>query len=360
MSVSVRRPFLLALAFSLMLHLVLLLTPGWGMPLVDEAANLPSLDAKLLPLAQTAAPVMPQPVPVKRRTPQEKPAALPQTSGAPPASTDAPVAENLAQAPEALPTAQPDKPQPDAVPDDAAGQAGAVPPVPQGFPSVTPTFDPAVARAWPQRGRILFEVTRGDSNFVVGQAEHRWQHDGATYQLRAVTETVGIAALLRPAMVVQESRGNLVATGLQPLEFKNERDGKRKLLLRFDPVQGRLTLDSGAEVAMNEPVQDLLSMLYQLSTMPHDAQEFAITVATGRKLARHVVRVAETTRLETPFGSRSVLHLIMPPANGVTNDDSTEVWLDIATRLPLKIRHRDRKGEVYDQTAIAVELDNTQ
>ncbi|MDO9602350.1 MAG: DUF3108 domain-containing protein, partial [Rhodocyclaceae bacterium] len=110
----------------------------------------------------------------------------------------------------------------------------------------------------------------------------------------------------------------------------------------------------------NEPVQDLLSMLYQLSTMPHDTKEFAITVATGRKLARHVVRVAETTQLETPFGTRSVLHLVMPPADGVTHDDSTEVWLDISTRLPLKIRHRDRKGEVFDQTATAVELDNPQ
>jgi hypothetical protein len=352
MSGTVRRPFLLALVFSLMLHLVLLLTPGWGMPLLDEAANLQSLDATLLPLAQAAAPLLPQPVPVKRRTPTEKPAAPLQTSGDPPESTDAPVAENLAQAPEETPTALPDNPQPDAVPDDAAGQAGAVPPA--------PTFDPVVARAWPQRGRIRFEVTRGDSNFVVGQAEHRWQHDGATYQLRAVTETVGIAALLRPAMVVQESRGNLVATGLQPLEFKNERDGKRKLLLRFDPVQGRLTTDSGTAVAMSEPTQDLLSMLYQLSTMPHDAKEFAITVATGRKLARHVVRVAEITQLDTPFGTRSVRHLILPPADGVTNDDSTEVWLDVVTRLPLKIRHRDRKGEIYDQTATTVELENTQ
>jgi hypothetical protein len=338
-NVSVRRPFLLALALSLMLHLVLLLVPGWGMPMADEATNLPSLDAQLLPLAQTAAPVVPQPVPVKRRAPRE-------TSVAPPEPVVTPLAESVTAVSEPAPPVLPEDAQPD------TPAADAVPPA--------PTFDPAVARAWPQRGRIRFAVTRGAGGFIVGQAEHRWQHDGTTYQLHAVTETVGIAALLRPAMVVQESRGNLVATGLQPLEFKNERDGKRKLLLRFDPVQGRLTLDSGAEVAMNEPVQDLLSMLYQLSTMPHDAKEFAITVATGRKLARHVVRVAETTQLETPFGTRSVLHLIMPPADGVTHDDSTEVWLDIATRLPLKIRHRDRKGEVFDQTATAVELDNPQ
>ncbi|MBA3033597.1 MAG: DUF3108 domain-containing protein [Gammaproteobacteria bacterium] len=345
MNVAVRRPFLLALVFSLMLHLLALLVPGWGLP-ADEITDLKSLDATLLPLAQAAVPATPPVAPARKPAPKKMPSVPPQTAEDPPASVATPVAESLAEAPEVTPPALPDEPQPDAT------AADAVPPA--------PTYDPAVARAWPQRGRIRFEVTRGESGFIVGQAEHRWQHDGATYQLRAVTETVGIAALLRPAMVVQESRGNLVATGLQPLEFRNERDGKRKLLLRFDPVQGRLTTDSGEAVAMSEPAQDLLSMLYQLSTMPHDAKEFAITVATGRKLTRHVVRVAETTQLATPFGSRSVLHLILPPADGVTNDDSTEVWLDIATRLPLKIRHRDRKGEIYDQTAIAVELENTQ
>lgn len=359
MSVAVRKPFLFALALSLMLHLVLLLAPGWGMLQVDEAAHPQSLDATLLPLAQAAAPAMPPSVPVKRRIPTEKPAAPAQISEAPPEQVAMPLAESVVEAPKPAPPVLPEDRQPDTSAADAVAPA---PTFAGGTPNMAPapTFAPVFARAWPLRGRIRFEVTRGDSHFVVGQAEHRWQHDGTTYQLRAVTETVGIAALLKPAMVVQESRGNLVATGLQPLEFKNERDGKRKLLLRFDPVHGRLTSDTGGEMPMSEPAQDLLSMLYQLSTMPHDAKEFALTVATGRKLARHVVRVAETTQLDTPFGSRSVLHLILSPAAGVTNDDSTEVWLDSATRLPLKIRHRDRKGDVYDQTATAVELDNPQ
>lgn len=356
MSVSVRRPFLLALAFSLMLHLVLLLAPGWGMPLVDEAENLPSLDAKLLPLVQTAAQVMPQPVPVKRRTPQEKPAALLQTSGDPPASTDAPVAENLAQAPEAIPTAQPDKPQPDAVPDDAAGQAGAVPPA--------PTFATGFAGVWPQRGRIRFSVTRGADGFIVGQAEHRWQHDGTTYQLRAVTETVGIAALFKPVAVVQESRGVFVAVGLQPLEFSAERGSKPRLTLRLDPAEQRLFSGSGESSgeAMTNQTQDLLSLFYQLGALPPGTGESAVMVATGRKIERHTILLLGTLTLDTAFGPRNVQHFKLPGNRvaGAAHEESTEVWLDIATRLPLKIRHRDRKGEVYDQTATAVELDNPQ
>ena len=45
---------------------------------------------------------------------------------------------------------------------------------------------------------------------------------------------------------------------------------------------------------------------------------------------------------------------------GGPTEDSTEIWLDTMTRLPLKIRHRDRKGEVFDQTATTVQLDNTE
>jgi negative regulator of sigma E activity len=39
--------------------------------------------------------------------------------------------------------------------------------------------------------------------------------------------------------------------------------------------------------------------------------------------------------------------------------DATEIWLDEETRLPLKISHRDRKGEVYDQVATHIEMEKT-
>lgn len=346
-----RLSFQLALAFSLLLHGAVLLAPGWELSPAEAATALRPLDATLAPLAQVAAPGVPQAVPVKRPAP--RPLADPQqpaTARKQHETVAVPVAESVAVAPELPPSSIPGgEPREAAEPD-------AVPP--------EPTFTTAFADVWPQRGRIRFEVTRGDGGFIVGQAEHRWQHDGATYQLRAVTETVGIAALFKPAAVVQESRGAFVATGLQPLEFKADLNRKPRLTLRLDPDLQRLFSgdggDGGDGQAMTGQTQDMLSLLYQLGALPPGKTEFVVMVATGRKIERHTVLLLETLTLDTAFGARTVQHLKLPgkPGAGVGHDESTEVWLDIVTRLPLKIRHRDRKGEVFDQTAMAVELGN--
>ena len=339
MNGGVRLQFQFALAFSLMLHLAVLASPGWELHLAEDAMGMQSLDAKLLPLAsQPAAPAVQQAAPVQKRAPR-RPLAPPESAG----SKQAPVKEAAEDAAE------------DAAVDSAVAAADAVPDTPAQA-EAAPTFTTAFASIWPQRGRIRFDVTKGDSHFVVGQAEHRWQHDGTTYQLRAITETVGIVALIKPATALQESRGNFVAAGLQPLEFKAERNGKLHLNLHIDPA------DTDASPAMTGQTQDLLSLLYQLGALPPGGTEFAVLVATGRKIERHTILLLETLTLDTAFGARQVQHLKLPGNQivGAAHDESTEVWLDIATRLPLKIRHRDKKGEVFDLTATAVELDQPQ
>jgi hypothetical protein len=153
---------------------------------------------------------------------------------------------------------------------------------------------------------------------------------------------------------VQESRGLFAATGLQPLEFKNERDGKLKDSVRFDLEQRRIFLGNGQSAALGASVQDLLSLFYQLGAAALDVAEFTMTVATGRKVANYLVTVGETLKLDTPLGERSVRHLKVA---GASRDDATEIWFDTLTHLPMKIRHRDRKGEVFDQIATAIELE---
>jgi hypothetical protein len=155
-----------------------------------------------------------------------------------------------------------------------------------------------------------------------------------------------LAALFQPVQVMQSSRGNFTATGLQPLEFKTERDGKPKVSTRFD------TLENTAA-----PVQDMLSLFYQLGAVSFDVPEFAVKIQTGRKVAKFVVMVGETLTLDLPLGTYTVRHLKIA---GGKNEDSTEIWLDTVSRLPLKIRHRDRKGEVFDQIATTITLEKTE
>jgi hypothetical protein len=232
-------------------------------------------------------------------------------------------------------------PESPVVPEPASA---AVPPVPQGFPSVTPTF--AYASLWPKNGRIVYQVTRGDGGLIVGQGEHRWSHDEQSYELHAVAETTGLAALFRPVQVTQTSRGVFSANGLQPQEFRTERDGKPKSEVRFDAPH---------DAAL--PVQDLLSLFYQLGAASFDVPEFTILVKTGRKVSKFAVVVGEIMKLDSPLGEREVRHLKIA---GRSNEDSTEIWLDTLTRLPLKIRHRDRRGEVFDQIATTITLEKTE
>jgi hypothetical protein len=203
----------------------------------------------------------------------------------------------------------------------------------------------------------VFEVTRGEDGLIVGRSEHAWSHDGSSYRLRAVTETTGLAALFRPARVEQESRGGFDAEGLRPFEFEALRDGKPKDSVRFEPEQGRIRFGRGGATAFVPVVQDMLSLFYQLGATKLDGPRAGIAVATGRKVATFAVAVGEVEELETPLGPYRARHLKIA---GTAAEDATEIWLDVQSRLPLRIRHRDRKGEVYDQRVTLIELDPPQ
>ncbi len=323
MNDQVRRPFWLALVASLMLHVGALAAPGWGLPFSEDEPDLATIDATLAIPKPRPAQAAPEPVPKPK--PRPKPVA------------NAPVENAVAM------------PQQETMPEPAASQTEATPAVP---PAPTIVY----ADTFPRSGRIIFQVTRGESGLIVGQAEHRWRHDGDQYELRALTQTIGLAALFRPAQVVQESRGRFVATGLQPLEFRVERDGKLKDSAQFDLAQRNIVLSGGTSAPLGDGVQDLLSLFYQLGAVPNDSDRFPMSVTTGRKVATYTVSFVATEQLDTPFGERPAQHLTI---TGSSRDENTEVWLDTASRLPLKIRYRDRKGEIFDQKITAIELDKT-
>lgn len=329
MNDRVRRPFWLALAASLMLHAAMLASPGWGLPFSEDEPGATLLDAQLaIPQAARTA----TPLPAAKPPPRPRPPPAPKAAPAP--------VENAVAMPQ---------PDPAPVTSEPAVAAEVAQPDP---PLRTVTY----ADSFPRNGRIVFQVTRGESGLIVGQAEHRWQHDGENYQLRAVTETIGLAALFRPAQVAQESRGRFIASGLQPLEFRVERDGKPKESALFEPASGNIRFGGGNSAPFVNGMQDLLSLFYQLGAVPTDAPRFTVSVTTGRKLATFTVTQLATETLDTPFGERPAQHLAISGGNA---EENTEVWLDTASRLPLKIRYRDRKGEIFDQKIMALELDKT-
>lgn len=234
-----------------------------------------------------------------------------------------------------------------------AAFAAAVPPPP------TSGDDANFTLQWPRQGRAVFEVRHAGSGVVVGRSEHRWQHDGRRWSLRSVTEPAGLAALFSQARAVQESRGVFVSGGLQPLEFRTEKNSKPKDNARFDPLAGSIELGNGNRVSMTGKTQDLLSLFYQLGAEDLARPRFTLAVTTGRKLASYEVAVGTVETFESGVGQHQVRPLRIMPAGDTQSNESIEVWLDVTTRLPVRIRYRDRKGDVFDQKLMTLESGNT-
>jgi len=342
-------PFYLALAASLALHLGVLLSPGWDLPVDDTAAP---LDARLVPappvaVAPVGAVAPPRPHPVRRPRPATPPATSAATAEAPVAAVEPPAAP----------------------PDEshvAAAEPAAVPPAPtiDGPAETAPDAVPAaatpevvgIAQRWPRAGRIVYQVLRAKDGFVLGRSEHRWTHDGVTYQLHAEVETTGIVALFRKAKVIQESTGVIDPAGLHPVEFLTRRDERTPERVRFDTTDGRIWLGNSQSVAYDAAAQDLLSLIIQLALLAfEDGTRFPLTIATTRKVATYHVVVGSEQPLATPLGTLTTRHLTV--TGDAADEEVTEVWIDLTSRMPVKIRHRDRRGDVYDQLVDSIEVE---
>ncbi|HZV54478.1 MAG TPA: DUF3108 domain-containing protein [Rhodocyclaceae bacterium] len=327
---KVRRRFLWALAISLAVHLGVLSGPGWRLPL-DELLHEdePILDAHLVgqPRTSSSAPARPKPnaKPKQRRAPAPAPV------------------------------------------DDRKVSAGDTPPVadipvPVEQAAVAAEPEPAVAVvvpaeiALPRQLRIHYEVTMGENGFVIGEAIQELRHDGATYALSSTAATTGLAGLFRPAKVVNVSEGDVVAGGLRPREFRIERSRGESESARFDWQAGKVTLSGDRQFELEAGAQDMLSMFCQLALMvPTDAAVVSVPVVTGKKVERYAFAVVGEEKIATPRGERTTLHLRTRQAS---SKESTDVWLGLEdSRLPVKIRHVDRRGDMFEQIADKIEFD---
>lgn len=322
---KLKRPFLVALALSLALHLFVITGPAWELPTLDELLapdEGPPLEAHLV--------AHPGPVAVQRARPRPRqplPAPVPAaevgpgvTGGNPPESTP-PAAEPAAHEPEAV---------------------AALPAAPMTLPNFV---------------RIEYRVTMGEGAFPVGSAVEEVRHDGTHYSMRNSAETTGIVALFRRVKIVNVSAGDVVASGLQPREFWARRDNGKGEAAHLDWEAGEVRLASGKQYPLEPGTQDMLSMFAQLALIGIDGAVVSMPVATGKKVERYEFAVLGQEKIATPRGERLTLHLRNRQADG---KEATEVWLGLDdARLPIKIRHVDRRGDIFDQIAVSIEFEET-
>lgn len=344
-----KRSLLVALLASLLLHVLFVTAPGWqlGDLLPDEQGP---IEARLV--ARMAPKVEAPPAPRKSK-PRRKPKPAPPPRLVPPPAPEPTAAEAPAE-PEAPPAPEAEPPSAD-TPSEHAPEVATEPAVEPEL-AAAPVI-PDVAPNLPRRGRIVYTVSRGRSGFTIGRATNEWQHDGRHYRITATAETTGIAALFKSVKAVQTSEGKFEQGELRPERFHFDRGNGEVNSARFDWPAQQVTFGDGQVVSIAEGAEDFLSMFYQLAQAAQRGEGIVMAVATGKKVERYAFEWLGEETLSLPFGAVPAWHVRAQSAAG--GKDFTEVWLakDMAG-LPLKIRNTDRKGEVYEQTAEAIDYES--
>ncbi|HQU80410.1 MAG TPA: DUF3108 domain-containing protein [Azonexus sp.] len=275
---------------------------------------------------------------------------LPEPPAVPPEAVPAPPAEP------AKPAARPAKthklaiaaPAPHAVP--AAPETEPAPEITSEMPSTAtrPPAEPAKP-ILPATGTIRFAIYKESLGLQIGRAEHRWEFaEDGSYRLTGITETSGLAALFKPVRLQTESRGRMVAGGMQPDSYRTLKNGKdANENADFDWATSAVTLSRDGSVRPIAPgTQDILSLNYQLAYLGKLAEGSTLGVVTGKKYERYAIDSLGEEEIETPAGRFRTLHL------RAMTDSVTEIWIALdRQRLPVKIRFTDKKGESFEQVA---------
>lgn len=335
---SVRRHFVRgivwALAISLLLHVLLIMSPAWQLPNLDA---LLTNDATPIE-AHLVRHVVSHPAP--RRIAHRVPAPLP-----PPAS-DADTAIPQSNSVDAAPAADTVNPPPPPTNEQQ--------PAPE--PEMLPAAIPDVAFALPHRGRIRFSVSQGQDGFVLGKTTHEWHHDNHTYSMTGTTETTGLAALFRPIKIVQSSEGGFAKGELMPREFRDDRGDGTVNTASFDWDTLQVTLNGQQQVSIAGGAEDLLSMFYQLTQAATRGEGFEMAIATGRKVERYAFEWLDEEDISVRAGKFRTWHVRVHAVSGAK--DITEVWLgQEVAGLPVRIRQTDRKGGVVDLQAEEIDYE---
>lgn len=321
------RVFWWGLVASVLLHLGLL-SSAWIVPPVllgvDEP---PPLTAQLVskppppkpaqPVAKATPPQRVKPVPpLPAAEPVSEPEVLPETPAAESGTVMAEPNESSAAIEEPV-MAEPDAST------DMIEQA-AVAEVPAG-----PPLNPL-----PNRVRLEYRARIG---LATGQMTLLWVNEGDHYTVTSILSPQGMASLFFSGQLVQMSRGRIVATGLQPEEFWDQRDNRRSQSRFNYATQTILTESSKGARTFPLPtgLQDVQSLLFQLALTAPPATESDSAVFNGKKVRSYRYRLVGEEEIDTPLGALRTLHMIRVTD---TPAERFEIWLAIDRYfLPVKL-----------------------
>jgi hypothetical protein len=330
------RPYWLALGISLLLHVLLLVGPGWTLPQWDLTLEPPAFDAQLVAVPAPLAPAAPPNL--------RPPAAKPRAPHSPPAPVAIPPPE--------LPVeTSAEAGAPEAVAGLIAPAGALVEAVPAAQPPAPAEAAPPPLNPLPTRLDLRYQVRYG---LAAGEQTLLWVIEGERYTVTSVAAASGLASVFYRGRFVQTSRGRITPRGLQPEEFWDQRGDKRSSA-RFDEASATLTLTPAKgeprHFALQGEVQDALSLFFQMAlTAPPKDGQLAYRVFNGKKLRSHTYEVRGEETLETALGMLRTLHLVR-----VGGEGRFEVWLAIDRHyLPVRIVRAEESGAEGELTIRSV------
>lgn len=334
---SASRRIAFAVGISVLLHSLLMWGPNIQLPHANSL--LPPLTARLEKLPS---------VPVQLK-PKSRPKPKHKIS---PASQVKPEAEPV---PQATPVEEP-QPAVSAVAAvgtvaDTSATAASTPPAAE-IPAPSEADNVVERPPLPRRAQLTFAANKGTSDFKIGEVIHTLEINDGHYVLQSVTETVGLAKLIKTYKLTQYSSGSYSRQGLQPEQFFEERtDGSdtRRNTVEFDHATQHARFSQSGEAVLPPDTQDILSILYQFPPLAH-AETVTIFVSNSRKIERYEFEIAANEDIQTAMGKLHTVHL---RKRHQPNEEGLEVWLALEYRLfPVKMRIIEKNGEISGEVVI--------
>ena len=211
----------------------------------------------------------------------------------------------------------------------------------------------ACAAQPPHKLRLSYDLSY--NGIVAAEMTEVLEHDGKHFSLASEGRGKGIGALLYRGTAKRWCRGEIVSTGLRPLEYREQRGDKPASVARFDWAGKTLTQEhEGKSETTNMvlPLQDRLSFVYNFAFQSaHElkpGKEINITVTDGRGLTRFQYKVAGRETLKTPAGDLDTVRLVKQREN--KEDKETEIWFASGhDYLPVRILVVENDGVRIDQ-----------
>ncbi|MDP3087978.1 MAG: DUF3108 domain-containing protein [Methylotenera sp.] len=188
-------------------------------------------------------------------------------------------------------------------------------------------------------------------NSPAGKARIVYQRlpDTEQYRIKSVIQAKGLAALIIPDLL-QTSDGILSISGLQPQHYLYQfGDNKNKTFsANFDWQNKKINLQGERgqqQLDLTEGTQDLLSFMYQFMFVA-PLQNMQLSITNGKKVAIYDYSFEGEEVINTKMGDIKTYHLKRSATEG---DKKTELWLASEYQhVPVKIRESGKNGKVYE------------